>query len=113
MGADKKERLQGVLKKLFEARGFAVSEIDIPLAGEPQQSKGIVFVVLKDPSAASAAASALNRHPLDKRHTLGVHTFDQVERLKNDLPETFEEPELEPFVERVRLFTSFEVKLDI
>jgi translation initiation factor 3 subunit B len=99
VGRDKEDRLQSVLRKLFESRGFPVSELDMPFS-ESDQSKGILFVILKDASLAQQAAAALDGHAFDKRHTLGVHTFEEVERLQT-VTDDYEEPAVESYHERV------------
>jgi translation initiation factor 3 subunit B len=103
VGRDKEDRLKSVLRKLFDSRGFPVQELDMPFS-DADQSKGLVFVIFKDPSVAQQAAVALDGHPFDKRHTLGVHTFDDVERLQT-IQEDFEEPKIEQYQERVRPLT--------
>ena len=103
VGNDKKSKLISAMKKVFDSRGFAVQEMHMPMSSEAEdaQSKGVLFVILKDPSTAAQAAAACDGHRVDKRHTLGIRTFDEVERLNEQVNENFEEPQKEQYRDRV------------
>ena len=100
VGNDRKAKLLSVLKKLFDSRGFPVQDLEMPMQGD--NSSGIVFVILKDPASATAAAAALDGHPFDKRHTLGLRTFDEVERLQEEVDAEWQDPPAPEYTERVR-----------
>lgn len=68
---------------------------------EQGESQGFLFVVLDDPTAAEQASLALNNHPFDKRHTLSVLTFAEVDRIQTVEGE-YQEEALKPFQARVR-----------
>lgn len=93
--------MQAAIKRVFDTRGFTVSDMHMPIDAATEQSKGVLFVILKDPASAQSAASTLDGHALDKRHTLGVRTFDEVERLQSEVEETFHEPEMAEYTDRV------------
>lgn len=103
VGNDKKTKLISAMKKVFETRGFAVQEMHMPMSSEQEdaQSKGVLFVILKDPSTAAQAAAACDGHRVDKRHTLGIRTFDEVERLNEQVTDHFDEPQKQEYRERV------------
>jgi len=106
VGNDKKTKLVAAMKKVFDARGFTVQEIHMPMSSETSnsaQSKGVLFVILKDPSTAAQAAAACDGHKFDKRHTLGVRTFDEVERLNEQVNNDFEEPAQQEYRDREHL----------
>lgn len=103
VGQDKRDRLLNALRKTFTNAGFRVTTeaMEMPM-NEKGESQGFLFIILDDPTAAEQASLALNNHPFDKRHTLSVLTFAEVDRIQTVEGDYSEEP-LKPFQARVRL----------
>lgn len=102
VGLDRREKLLKVLIKTFDSKGVRckMEDIDMPM-DENEQSMGYLFVVLADPQLAEQAARALNGHGFDKKHTLSVMTFAEVERVQT-IEGDWEDLARKPFEPRVR-----------
>ncbi|KAJ3384809.1 Translation initiation factor 3 subunit b [Lobulomyces angularis] len=97
-------KLQQVLeKKIYETSKIKINEdcVFMPLDGEGQ-TKGFAFITLENVQQATDFISAMNYFPFDKKHTLLVNHFEDIE-LFHKKEATYVEPVLEEFVEKEHL----------
>lgn len=102
VGQDKADRLlKAITKTASKEAGIAIQthQIEMPV-DEQGQSKGFMFVSLHNPTEAQVFQRALDGYAFDKRHTLSVVPFTEVESYAN-LDDTYVEPEQEEWAPRV------------
>ncbi|OLL26854.1 Eukaryotic translation initiation factor 3 subunit B [Neolecta irregularis DAH-3] len=105
VGEEKKNALLKLVSKLFGKRGtIKTSGPFMPMeeVNSKQMSQGFLFLEYENPQQANRAIQELNDHPLDKRHTLKVNLFTDVEKYAN-VPDEFEPPQEEPYFEQEHL----------
>jgi translation initiation factor 3 subunit B len=103
VGLDRREKLLKAIGKAFEKAGFRcrMEDMDMPV-DENNQSQGFLFITLDDTTQAEQAASAMDNHAFDKRHTLHVMTFAEVDRVSKVEGQWHDAP-AQPFEARVRV----------
>lgn len=102
VGQDKADRLlKAITKTASKEAGIAVQthQIEMPV-DEQGQSKGFMFVSLHNPTEAQVFQRALDGYAFDKRHTLSVVPFTEVESYAN-LDDNYVEPEQDEWAPRV------------
>ena len=99
------EKLSKVVTKLFANKkigALSTSEnfngVHMPFDSTTKKTLGYAFVQYESTLDAKKAVEALTDYPLDKNHTLQVILYNEGMRLR-DVPEEFDEPQPEPFVE--------------
>ncbi|GAA96226.1 uncharacterized protein L969DRAFT_100724 [Mixia osmundae IAM 14324] len=105
VGPERRAKLLSAIQKRFNERGISVEtkDMDMPMTeGDDPKSKGLVFVTFATPAIAQNAARALDNFAFDKKHTLAVKTFDDVERVLKTTEEWQDPPE-EPYVPKDHL----------
>lgn len=101
VGQDKADRLlKAITKTASKEAGIAVqtSQIEMPV-DDQGQSKGFMFVSLHNPTEAQVFQRALDGYAFDKRHTLSVVPFAEVESYAN-LDDNYVEPQQEEWAPR-------------
>lgn len=101
VGQDKADRLlKAITKTASKEAGIAVQTHQIEMPTDDQgQSKGFMFVSLHNPTEAQVFQRALDGYAFDKRHTLSVVPFTEVESYAN-LDDNYVEPEQEEWAPR-------------
>jgi translation initiation factor 3 subunit B len=92
----KHAKLLAVVKKIFSQVG-AVVDLSMPFA-KSGSTTGFALVAYEQEAHANDAVRTINNFALDKRHTLLVNKYTDLEKYKST-PETFVEPKVEKFVE--------------
>lgn len=64
-----------------------------------------MFLEFSSPLHAQEAVKMTDGYKLDKQHTFQVNLFSDFERYKN-IPETWEEPEIRPYEDKVCMLKS-------
>jgi len=100
VGQDKLPKLTKVLDLQFKKHGDVVS-LYVPETPEGQ-SKGLCFIEYSKKEEADAAVAKMNNHQLDKAHTLVVSHYEAVKKIWT-IPQTYEEPQLQPYVGKENL----------
>lgn len=90
----KYDKLCNVVRKLFSRMGNIV-ELEMPQADD-NQTAGCAFIEFETVEEAEKAIKNVNNFALDKRHTLLVNAFEDIEKYSNT-PETYVEPKEEEF----------------
>ncbi|TMW67543.1 hypothetical protein Poli38472_011163 [Pythium oligandrum] len=95
-------KLLNVVKKIFSQVGTVV-DIDMPFAANGN-TNGFAFVEFEQDTHANDAVRTINNFALDKRHTLLVNKYTDLEKYQKT-PEEFVAPKIEKFVEPKNLKT--------
>ncbi|KAG2353966.1 translation initiation factor eIF-3b [Suillus spraguei] len=82
----------------LDKRGAVIKPDDIyvPWDDNAAKTKGFIFIDFGNPDAAAFAASAMNGHPFDAKHTFRINRFTDIERYAN-IDETYVEPTVEEY----------------
>ncbi|XP_076055682.1 eukaryotic translation initiation factor 3 subunit b [Oratosquilla oratoria] len=94
VGAERLEKLQNVIRKLFKDFGPIVTE-HYPKDAEGI-TKGYIFLEFKDRQCAEEAVRQLNTHKLDKQHTFQCNLFTDFDKFEN-IPDEFQQPKPQPY----------------
>ncbi|KAI9296406.1 translation initiation factor eIF-3b [Neoconidiobolus thromboides FSU 785] len=103
----KYDKLITVVQKIFKKYGTLVQDnIVMPMSEKDGKntSEGFLFLEFENAEQAALAIKHVNGYPFDKKHTLAVNKFTDVETysaLSND----YIEPELEEYVEKEHLLS--------
>lgn len=100
--SDKHPKLLNVVKKIFSQAGKII-DLDMPLNSN-DQTTGFAFVEYESELQANIAIKSFNDFALDKRHTLKVSPYSDIEKYLN-APETYTPPKIEDFKEPRNLKT--------
>lgn len=94
----KLDKLLAKISKEFSRRGAVIKPDDIyvPWDDNAAKTKGFIFIDFGNPDAAAFAASAMNGHPFDAKHTFRINRFTDIERYAN-IDETYVEPTVEEY----------------
>lgn len=92
----KHAKLLAVLTKIFSQVG-AVVDLSMPF-DKNGSTTGFAFVAYEQEAHANEAVRTINGFALDKRHTMLVNKYGDVEKFQNT-PAAFVEPKVEKFVE--------------
>jgi len=97
VGADRLEKLQNVIRKIFSKFGPIENE-HYPMEGEgaDAKTKGYIFIEYGSEQHAAEAVKATNGYKLDKTHTFVCNVFSDLEKYEN-IPQEWEEPEPQPY----------------
>lgn len=82
VGADRLEKLQNVLRKIFNKYGKVQTE-HFPKDEETGGTKGYVFIEYQSAAGAAEAVKGANGYKLDKNHTFAVNLFTDFDRFAN------------------------------
>jgi len=97
VGAERKEKLQNVLRKLFSRYGTVTNET-YPVTADGS-TKGYVFVEYSNAMEALEGVKGTNGHRFDKNHTLVVNLLTDFEKY-DDILEKWETPVVQPYKEQ-------------
>ncbi|CAI5715974.1 unnamed protein product [Hyaloperonospora brassicae] len=89
-------KLLNVVKKIFGQVGTVV-DIDMPF-GDNGSTTGFAFVEYEQEAHAADAVRTIDNFALDKRHTMIVNKYEDIERYLQT-PDAFVAPKVEKFVE--------------
>ncbi|KAF2861075.1 translation initiation factor eIF-3b [Piedraia hortae CBS 480.64] len=100
--ASKEKLIKFVLRKLTTAGRTSEENVFMPMNEAGDMSQGFAFVEYSTPAQAAAAVKTLHGTPLDKKHTMLVNKFTDIERYGREgrINDTYQPPEIAPFEER-------------
>ena len=92
----KHDKLLGVVQRVFTQLGKII-DIEMPLADDNLTTGGFAFIEYATTEEAKAAVAGFNEFVLDKRHTLSVNHYTDLNKFMTT-PNEYTEPEQEDFV---------------
>ncbi|KAJ9063008.1 Translation initiation factor 3 subunit b [Entomophthora muscae] len=100
------DKLLSVVQKIFKKYGTIKPEgLSMPQHKDKDgklMTSGFLFMEFETPEQAALAVKNVNGYAFDKKHTIAVNKFSEIEHYTN-LSDEYVEPTLEPYVEKEHL----------